>query len=212
MRILGVSGSPIAGGNTDEALRMSLEVASGLEGVETEMISLAGKTISGCTHCNWCLRNQTEERPCVQEDDMQAIYPKILRSDGLVLATPVYIGRLSGYLASFLDRLRVFVHGNLYRGALTDKVGAAMAVGWFRNTGLETTLQSIVVGFLVFRMIPVGSLGCPWGAPLVATEGGAGRFSPDVRHGVLRDEYGLRASRSMMERVVSLARRLKGSS
>jgi multimeric flavodoxin WrbA len=126
------------------------------------------------------------------------------------LATPVYIGRLSGYLAALLDRLRVFVHGNMYRGRLTDKIGGAMAVGWFRHAGLESSLQSIVVGVLTFDMIPVGSLGCPWGAPAVATQGGTGRFDKERRHGVLDDEYGIMAAESLVKRMISLGKKIKG--
>jgi multimeric flavodoxin WrbA len=173
------------------------------------MVSLAGKEIADCRHCNWCVRKQVEGQPCVQLDDMHPLYQKLLDADGIILATPVYIGRLSGYLATFMDRLRVFVHGNVYRGGLADKVGGAMAVGWFRNAGMETALQSVVVGIMVFQMIPVSGLACPWGAPALASKGGTGQFDKDNRHGVLDDDLGLMAAKSLVERMVSLARRLK---
>jgi multimeric flavodoxin WrbA len=208
IRILGVCGSPIAGGNTEVLLDRALDLAGSMDNVQTELVSLAGKDIADCQHCNWCLRKQEEGRFCALGDDMGAIYPKVLDADALLLATPVYIGRLSGYLAVFMDRLRAFIHGNLYRGRLTDKVGGAMAVGWFRHAGLETALQSICVGFMTYQMVPVGSMGCPWGAPAVATQGGTGRFDKEHRHGVLHDEYGLLASDTMVKRMVSLARKL----
>ncbi len=208
IKILGICGSPIAGGNTEALLDRALEVARSV-GAEAEKETLAGKKISDCRHCNWCLSKQLQGRPCVQEDDMQVLYPKILEADALILATPVYIGRLSGYLACVLDRLRAFTHGNLYRGSLLDKIGGAMAVSWFRNAGVETALQSIVVGFLTFQMIPVGGLACAWGTPAVASQGGSGRFSKERRHGVLDDEYGLHSAQAMVKRMVSLAQRLK---
>lgn len=209
VKILGICGSPIAGGNTEVFLDSALEVARNI-GAETEKETLAGKQIWDCRHCNWCLSKQLEGRPCVQEDDMQGLYPKILAADALLLATPVYIGRLSGYMACVLDRLRAFTHGNLYRGRLVDKIGGAMAVSWFRNAGLETALQSVVVSFLTFQMIPVGGLACAWGAPAVASQGGSGRFSKERRHGVLDDEYGLHSAQAMVRRMVFLAQRLKG--
>ncbi|PWI49283.1 hypothetical protein CEE45_02765 [Candidatus Heimdallarchaeota archaeon B3_Heim] len=43
---------------------------------------------------------------------MSEIYPLLLEADGLLLASPVYFGRLSGCLANFVDRLRVFHLGN----------------------------------------------------------------------------------------------------
>lgn len=209
VKILGICGSPIAGGNTEVFLDRALEVALSV-GAKTEKETLAGKQIGDCRHCNWCLSKQVEGRPCVQEDDMQGIYPKILDADALLLATPVYIGRLSGYMACVLDRLRAFTHGNLYKGRLVDKIGGAMAVSWFRNAGLETALQSIVVGFLTFQMIPVGGLSCAWGAPAVASRGGSGGFSKERRHGVLDDEYGLHSAHAMVRRMITLAQRLKG--
>jgi multimeric flavodoxin WrbA len=209
VRILGICGSPIPNGNTQKYLEWTLRKAEEEAGVETEWIALAGKEIQDCRHCNWCVRKQEEGRFCALEDDMQEIYPRLLSADALLLATPVYIGRLSGYLAAFMDRLRVFIHGNLYGGALRDKVGGALAVGWFRHTGVESALQSIVLGFLIYQMIPAGSLGCPWGAAALASEGGTGRFSKERRYAVLEDDYGLQSARNLVGRVVSLARSLR---
>lgn len=208
IRLVGVCGSPIAGGNTEILLERALDIARSLDDVEAEMVTLAGKEIGDCRHCNWCTRKQEEGRFCVQGDDMDPIYPKVLETDALILASPVYIGRLSGHLAAFMDRLRAFIHGNMYRGRLTDKVGGAMAVGWFRHGGLETALQSILVGFMTYQMIPVGSTDCPWGAPAVASQGGTGRFDKQNRHGVLQDEYGLLAAETLAKRMVSIARKL----
>lgn len=42
---------------------------------------------------------------CVQNDDMNSIYPKILEADVLVFATPIYFGEMSGSLKTFLDRM-----------------------------------------------------------------------------------------------------------
>ena len=59
---------------------------------------------------------------------MKIIYPKILEADGILLATPVHFGRLSGLMANMIDRLRVFVYGNVYRGQIRNKIGGALAV------------------------------------------------------------------------------------
>ena len=41
---------------------------------------------------------------CAVSDDMQAIYPKLLAADVIILGTPVYFYMLSGLLKNFLDR------------------------------------------------------------------------------------------------------------
>ena len=210
IHILGVSGSPVAGGNTDVVLEHALQTAREYDDVEARMISLAGKSIGDCSHCNWCLRKQTEGKPCVQEDDMQEIYPEILKADAIILASPVYIARLSGYMAAFLDRLRVFTHGSLYKDGLENKVGGAIAVGWYRHGGIESTLMSLLAGFMIFRMIPVGGgTGCPWGAPVLASERGEGQFKKEVRHGVLDDDFGMNLVKNLVAGMVSVVKKMK---
>lgn len=210
VKVLGVCSSPVQGGNTEVLLRRALDRAQAEPGVETQLVCLAGKRVEGCKHCNWCMSRQTPEEFCVQKDDMAMIYPLVLNAEILLLATPVYIGRLSGYLANFMDRLRAFIYGKVYRGPLVDKVGGALAVGWYRHAGLETALQSVVAGFLTLGMIPVSTPHCPWGAPAVASQGGTGGFDKRIRHGVLEDGWGLEAAEALASRAVNLARRIKG--
>ena len=60
IRILGVSGSPVKGGNTEAFLDKALTYAASFEDVSTQMVSLAEKKISDCIHCNWCVAKQRE--------------------------------------------------------------------------------------------------------------------------------------------------------
>ena len=212
VKILGICGSPIKGGNTEVFLKEALEAAAGVGDVQTELISLAGKEIRDCRHCNWCLTKQVEGKICSQNDDMVEIFPQILEADGILLASPVYIGRLSGYLACFIDRLRVFTFSKLYRRKLHNKVGGALAVAWGRNTGVETTLISIFSAFVGLEMVPVGphcGLGAIFGAGGLSSEHGTGRFNPKDKLGVLKDEYGLRGARSLGQRVAEVAKLIK---
>ena len=209
IHILGVSGSPVKGGNTETFLKKALDFAESLGAVSSRMVSLAEKNISNCKHCNWCVTKQKEGKPCTQEDDMQEIYPMLLEADAILLATPVYVARLSGYMATFMDRLRVFGHGNLYKGGLTDKVGGALGVGWFRHGGLETALLSVLFGFMTYEMIPVGTgLGCPWGAPALSSRAGTGVFDRNIRLGVLEDEFAQRSMEILIKRMIKVTKKL----
>ena len=212
IKILGVCGSPIKGGNTEAFLKEALKAAEAAGEVQTQLMILSGKEIRDCRHCNWCIRKQTEGKFCVQDDDMNELFPEILDADGIILASPVYIGRLSGYLACFLDRLRVFTFGNIYQGKLHNKVGGALAVSWLRNSGIEITLMSILPAFMAFEMILVGphhGLGALVGAGGLSSEVGTGKFDPKDRLGVLKDEYGLKGARSVGERVAEVTKLLK---
>lgn len=211
IKVLGVCGSPIKGGNTEAFLREALKTAQEFGGVKTELLTLAGRKIENCRHCNWCLAKQAEGEFCAIKDDMTEIFPKVLDADALLIATPVYTTRLSAYLATFLDRFRIFGHGNFYKGKLANKVGGALAVGWYRNLGIETALLSIVSPLLTFGMLPVN---CPWGSPYgaagLSSEQGTGRFDPKDKLGVLKDDFGLSRAQMLVERLVEVSRIVKG--
>ena len=212
IKILGVCGSPIKEGNTETLLRRSLEAAEATGGVKTEMITMAGKNIKDCRHCDWCLTKQEEGKFCAQQDDMTEIYPKALEADALLLASPVYIARLSGHMACFIDRLRVFAVGNLYHGKLRNKVGSALAVAWGRNLGLETTLLSIASGFMIMEMIVVGpphGLGAPFGAAALSTVLDEESQQLENMPKVLNDDYGIKGAEALGKRVAEVAKLLR---
>lgn len=211
IKILGICGSPIKGGNTEVFLGEALKVAQEMGGVSTEMISLAGKKIEDCRHCNWCLTKQEEGKVCAIKDDMVEIYPKVFEADALLFASPVYSARLSGYLATFMDRLRAIILGKYYRGVLTNKVGGALTVAWRRNMGPETTLLSIISIFLATNMVVVtpGDGFCHFGAVGMSSEGGTGKFDPKDKLGVLKDEIGIRSAQLLGRRAVEVIRVLK---
>lgn len=212
IKVLGICGSPIKGGNTEVFLGECLKAAESVGDVKVKLIALAGKEIRDCRHCNWCAREQEEGKFCAQQDDMVGIYPEALEADAFLLASPVYIGRISGYMACFTDRLRGFAVGNLYHGKLRNKVGGALAVGWGRNYGLETTLLSMVSAFLIMEMVPVGppyGLGSALGAAGLASQGRAGNSNGKGKFGILQDEYGLKGARALGKRVAKITKLLK---
>jgi len=206
IKILGVCGSPIKRGNTEVFLEEALKAAREMEDVTTEAVFLSGKDISDCQHCNWCLTGQKPGQFCQQNDDMNAIYPLLVEADGLLLASPVYFARLSGRMACFIDRLRAFVYGNYYRGWLKGKVSGALAVGWYRHGGVETTLLSLNFAFSSLGMLTAHERGASLGAGGVSSLSGTGKFVPDDKLTVLKDEFGLRSARRLARRMVELIR------
>ena len=206
IKIVGICGSPIKQGNTEAFLETTLKVAREMEGVTTEAVSLSGKNIGDCQHCNWCLSGQKPGQFCKQNDDMNEIYPLLVEADGLLLASPVYFARLSGRIACFIDRLRAFAYGNYYRRQLRGKVGGALAVGWYRHSGVETTLLSLNFALSSLGMIIAHERGAALGAGGVASLNGTGKFTPDDKLTVLKDEHGLKSARRLARRMVELIR------
>ena len=209
IKIIGISGSPVKKGNVERCLEEALNSIADKEDVSIEIITLSEKEIKGCIHCNWCVKNQADEKFCFQQDDMSDIYPKILEADGLILASPVHLGRLSGLLANMIDRLRVFVHGNIYRGRLRNKVGGSLAVAFFRGGGIETTLSSINSMFFAFQMIIANSVGYQSGAGILTSLEGKGNVQKGVSHMALEDDFGMYSAKSLVQRVLELAEMIK---
>ena len=206
LKILGISGSRVKNGNTSALLEATLDYARRQDEVDTEIISLADLNIAPCNHCNWCIRNQTEDNYCTQDDDMGAIYPRLLNADGIILATPVHFGRLSGVMADLIDRTRAFVHGNTYKMPLRNKIGGAIALAYFRGGGIETTLASLNLFFHVQHLIVANSGLYQLGAGAYSSRDGKGRFEKEPRHIVLEDDIGMTAAKKLVDRVMELAR------
>jgi multimeric flavodoxin WrbA len=205
LKIVAVNGSLVAEGNVEAFLDHALEEYRDEPRFEVKRFSLAGMQIGPCRQCNWCLKNQKPGRYCAQDDDMAAIYPELMDAAGVIIASPVHFGRLSGTTADFIDRLRVFVHGNMTSGAMRNKVGGALAVAWFRNAGVEQTLITINTAFQVLSMVVAApDLGIHGGAAFSSIDGTGG-----TREGrkllVTEDTIGLASARSVAYRVGELA-------
>ena len=210
MKLLGICGSPRKNGNTFQFLEQSMEKVRRSD-LEIELVELAGLKIADCNHCNWCLKNVDPARICSQKDDAEEILLKIKAADILVIASPAYYARLTGRLASLLDRTRPLIFSKPHRGVMTDKPGAALTVAWGRNSGSETTLLSILWSFMVLEMLPVSHhhSGALFGAAGITNPALVGA-DPEERLAVNFDEHGLRAAKNVVLRAHKLARKLQG--
>jgi multimeric flavodoxin WrbA len=209
MNILGICGSPVKSSNTDAILGEALEAIRG-EDVSITVFSVSGKKIEDCRQCNWCMAKQTEGQFCAVQDDLADLYPMVVKADALLIASPVYLARMSGHLAALLDRLRCLNYGKHYAGSMKHKVGAAIAVSWYRNSGIETTLASIHWAFMTYQMVIAvpGSLSTFGGGGLSSLSG-TGEFDASDKHQVLKDEFGLKTARASAISLVELARVMK---
>ena len=147
IRILGICGSPRKQGNSAYATRHALATLDTQPGVVTEYISLAGLNIAPCDGCFACRGGS-----CHHEDDMAAIYEALRRCEGLILASPVYLGLVTGPLQMVMDRTVVL---RINGWQLSGKVGAGIACGGFRNGGQELTLVNMQTYFLQQNMLVI---------------------------------------------------------
>lgn len=187
MFVVGISGSPRKKA-TEYVLSNALSNLEEQE-FETEMFTIRGKEINPCKHCDYCLK----KKECIQKDDMLEAYDLLRKTDGIIMASPIYNGSISAQIKAFMDRCRVLgvEDVNLLKG----KVGMSIAVGGDRSGGQELAIQQINTYYILSGIIPVS--GGPFGANLGATF-----WSQDTLDGVKEDDYGLKTLNKTLKRFV----------
>jgi multimeric flavodoxin WrbA len=103
--LLAVSSSPRYGGNS-ELLLDSFCAGASDQGWHVEKVHLNKLKFNACQACDLC----AGKGQCVVKDGMQEIYPKLLASQGLVFATPIYFGTVSAQAKMFIDRFQSWWH------------------------------------------------------------------------------------------------------
>lgn len=182
MRIIGVSGSPRAEGNTDTILQEAL-IAAREEGAETKLIRLSDYRLEPCKACSACFTS----KKCVIKDDCEKIYREMLKADGVILGSPSYFQGVTAQMKIFIDRIGFLA---LARGRkdFAEKVGGVIAVA--RRSGVASTCNQMLTFMTALRMtIPSGGR-----AFAIAREKGE----------VLRDKEGIESARYMGKMMVKM--------
>ncbi len=100
-QVLVILGSPRKKGNSSTlAARISRGAKSA--GAEVETLFLQDLKISPCRGCDTCQTH--DSKGCATKDDMQKIYPKLIRANAWVIASPVYWFTMSAQTKIFMDR------------------------------------------------------------------------------------------------------------
>lgn len=99
--VLGCSGSPRRGGNSDLLLRAALRGAeeTGADGFAALLPEYA---IGPCIGCEQCRTAKSCTRLL---DGMQLLYPRIEAARGLILACPTHHYNVTAWMKAFIDRL-----------------------------------------------------------------------------------------------------------
>lgn len=193
IKVLGISGTPVKGGNCDIMVQEALKSAAELGGVETEFITLADKSIALCQHCQWCIENRA---PCKIKDDAHPIFDKMIESDGWILGAPTWNATLAPLLLILFSRWRYW---HFFTDKMRNKVVGYLTVG-FLGMGNERALDVMGVGG---PMIVVAK---GWA---IASTAAFGQRPAYLEHGVLDDKGGMRRVREVGVRVVEIAKMIK---
>ena len=151
MKVVAFNGSNRKDSNTAILVRHVLAELE-REGIETQMIQLAGGEIRGCLACYKCYVNANKR--CVQKKDVLNEYvQEMAAADGMILASPVYVASISPVLKALIDRATMV--GKANGGLFRHKVGAAVVA--VRRGGQVNALDTINHFFLLSEMIVPGS-------------------------------------------------------
>ena len=103
MKFLILMGSPRKQGNTAQCIKPFCEELA-RQGQEYEVVWLYDKDLSGCRACRFCQKDWTQFT-CAIQDDAQELAAKIMSSDCLILATPIYSWYCTAPMKALLDRM-----------------------------------------------------------------------------------------------------------
>ena len=105
MKIVVLNGSPNVNGNTS-AMADAFAKGAKEAGHDVSVISVGTMQINGCRSCGWC--RGAGSGKCVQQDDMQKVYPQIADAEMFVFASPIYYFTMSAQLLAAVQRFYVW--------------------------------------------------------------------------------------------------------
>ncbi len=147
MKAVGVVGSPRKNGNTEILTAHALK-AIAEEGLDTELIRLAGLDIRPCNACMVC----RDGEQCPIGDDLFPVYTKMKEAEAIILASPVYFGSATALLKALMERTG-YLSGR--RRVFAGKVGGPLVVA--RRAGQNFTFAQIMYWFHILGFFMPGS-------------------------------------------------------
>jgi len=191
MKVVAFNGSARKNGNTAILVNHVFQELE-KEGIETELMQLAGKKIRGCIACNKCFENK-DQRCSVTHDVLNSCIEKMIAADGIILASPTYFANISTELKALIDRSGMTSIAN--EGMFKRKVGAAVVA--VRRGGSIHAFNAINHFFFIGQMIVPGST--YWNM-------GFGLDKGDVE----KDEEGLLTMKALGENMAWLLKKIHG--
>jgi len=144
MNILGISGTPRRGGNSEILLDAALEPFAEA-GWDITRILLSETKIEPCTGCDFCVEN----KGCCIDDGMSEVYSAFEKCEAVIIAAPAYWRNVPAQLKALIDRTYAA------KGLLEGKLGGAISVGRGQGGGQPIVLTIIHNYYLSSGMLCV---------------------------------------------------------
>jgi multimeric flavodoxin WrbA len=151
MKVIAFNSSPRKEGNTFAILNMVLDEIK-REGIETEIYSLAGKSIQGCIACYQCMKNKNG-KCAIEKDIANECIAKMREADGVILGSPTYFSDVNAAMKALIERAGLVARANGY--FLKQKVGAGVVA--VRRAGSISAFNTLNLFLIYNQMILPGS-------------------------------------------------------
>lgn len=139
-KVLVLSASPRKSGNSDLLCDQFMLGANEADN-QAEKIFLRDKEINYCLACDTCKGNGGD---CEQKDDMDEVLNKMIASDVIVMATPVYFNTMNGQMKTLIDRTY-----SRYTGIRDKEIYFIATAANPRKQAMERTIDGFR-GFIYF--------------------------------------------------------------
>ncbi|MFW9943342.1 MAG: flavodoxin family protein [Candidatus Thorarchaeota archaeon] len=138
LKILAIGGSPKKG-NTYSVLN---EIKDSFPDIDFNLLMLKDVNLEQCKGCYTCVR--IGEEKCPLKDDRDMILDEILKADGVIFASPVYVNSATSLMKNFIERLGYIGH----RPRFYDKFAMVIAVcGMFGAKETNKFMDDIFTSF-----------------------------------------------------------------
>jgi len=189
MKVVALNGSARKNGNTAILLNLVLDELKN-EGMETELIQMAGISLPGCRACYKCFKNKNKH--CSVETDMlNEVIDKMLAAEGIILGSPTYFSDVTANMRAFIERCGFVARANDYM--FKRKVGAAVVA--VRRAGAIPAFSGMNLFLHYMQMIMPGT--SYWSLAL-------GRDIGDV----LKDEEGVQTMKDLGKNMAWLMKKV----
>jgi multimeric flavodoxin WrbA len=141
--------------HTYGAVTRFLELLRAGGDMDTELVMLSEHHLGACTGCRLCM-DFGEER-CPLKDDFDVLFAKIMASDGVVFASPVYSFQVSALMKNFLERMGFALHRPRFFGKTYASIVIEAIYGG-RDTGKYLDFVANGLGFNVVKGGRIASL------------------------------------------------------
>ena len=146
MKVVILMGSPREDGNT-AAMAQAYKEGAELSGHDVEIVNVGSMKINGCLSCEYC--HGEGNGNCIQQDDMQKVYPVINEAEIIVFASPIYYFTMSAQIEAVIQRF--------YAVGFPKKLrGCAMLLSSASNHVYEAAKAQFNDLLAYGRLVPMG--------------------------------------------------------